>query len=52
MQRFSKAEIANEEIKERMQNMKDEFKKNFVDINFYGLQTKVQNPMHSPEWRD
>ena len=32
--------------------MKDEYKKNFVDINFYGMQTKVQNPMSNPEWRE
>lgn len=32
--------------------MKDEYKKNFVDINFYGMQSKVKNPMSSPEWRD
>ena len=32
--------------------MKYEYRKNFVDINFYGMQSKVQNPMSNPEWRD
>ena len=32
--------------------MKDDYRKNFVDINFYGMQSKVQNPMSNPEWRD
>ena len=33
----TKAEKHYEDIKERMQNMKDEYRKNFVDINFYGM---------------
>jgi hypothetical protein len=32
--------------------MKDEYRKNFIDINFYGMQSKVHNPMANPEWRD
>ena len=32
--------------------MKYENNKNFVDINFYGMQSKVKNPMSSPEWRE
>lgn len=35
---------------QRQTRLKDEFRKNFVDINFYGMQTKVQNPMSSPNW--
>lgn len=32
--------------------MKAKYRKNFVDINFYGMQSKIQNPMANPEWRD
>ena len=32
----------------KKKRLKDEFKKNFVEINFYGMQTKVKNPMSSP----
>ena len=31
--------------------MKDEYHKNFININFYGMQSKVQNPMSSPDWK-
>ena len=40
-----------DDLKARMQNMKDDFRKNFVDINFYGMQSKVPNPMSNPDWR-
>jgi hypothetical protein len=28
--------------------MKDDYYKNFININFYGMQSKVVNPMTSP----
>lgn len=31
--------------------MKDEYRRQFVDVNFYGYQSKVQNPMSSVSWR-
>jgi len=34
-----------------MQNFKDEYKRQFVDINFYGMQTRTSNPMYSPDWK-
>jgi len=52
VQNLSQAEQHYESIKERMESMKYEYRKNFVDINFYGMQSKVQNPMSNPEWRD
>lgn len=30
--------------------MKDSYKKSFIDINFYGMQSKVKNPMHDIKW--
>jgi hypothetical protein len=33
------------------QRMKAEYRRHFVDVNFYGMQTKVSNPMSSPEWK-
>lgn len=31
--------------------MKDEYRRQFVDISFYGMQSKVNNPMTSPDWK-
>ena len=31
---------------------KAEYRKQFIDINFYGMQSKVQNPMNKVEWKD
>jgi len=31
--------------------MKAENRRHFVDVNFYGMQTKVANPMSSPDWK-
>ena len=33
--------------KEYVHDQKAEYRKQFVDVNFYGLQSKVQNPMNS-----
>jgi hypothetical protein len=52
VQTIIKPEPMNDNIAERMKHMKDEYNKNFVDINFYGMQTKIQNPMSHPEWRN
>jgi len=43
---LDKAKNNFEEVKQRMQNFKDEYRRNFVDINFYGMQSKVSNPMN------
>jgi hypothetical protein len=40
------------DTKERINNLKDEYNRQFVDINFYGLQSKIQNPMNSPNWKE
>ena len=34
---LDKAKRNLEEVKQRMQNFKAEYRKNFVDINFYGM---------------
>lgn len=44
---YLKSESA-EEVKQRAQ---EEFNRHFVNINFYGMQTKVKNPMNSPKWK-
>ena len=31
--------------------MKEDYYKNFISINFYGMQSKVKNPMNSPQWK-
>ena len=31
--------------------MKDTYKKQFVDINFYGMQSKIKNPMNNLKWK-
>jgi len=33
---------------EKEKRMKDDYYKNFININFYGMQSKVVNPMTSP----
>ena len=35
---------------EKEKRMKDDYYKNFININFYGMQSKVVNPMTSPQW--
>lgn len=35
---------------EKEKRMKDDYYKNFININFYGMQSKVVNPMSSPKW--
>jgi hypothetical protein len=47
---MDKAKRNLEEVKQRMQNFKAEYQRQFVDINFYGMQSKIQNPMSSPNW--
>ena len=42
---------SKETTEEFEKRMKDEYKKNFIDINFYGYQSKIPNPMSSPTWR-
>jgi len=37
MQNLTAAEQHYDLIKERMLSMKDDYRKNFVDINFYGM---------------
>ena len=43
--------MANDLINDYAARMKDEYRRQFVDVNFYGMQTKVKNPMSSPEWK-
>lgn len=40
-----------QEIREMRQNQKEEFKKNFVDVNFYGLKSNVDmGPIFQTTW--
>ena len=41
-----------DDLNERLKNSKAEFRRQFVDINFYGMQSKVKNPMSDPNWRE
>jgi len=47
---LDKAKANLDEVKQRMQSFKAEYQRQFVDINFYGMQSKIQNPMNSPNW--
>ena len=38
-------------MQDRVKHLKDEYRRQFVDINFYGMQTRTSNPMHSPDWK-
>ncbi len=40
-----------ESSQQREKRLKDDFMKNFVNINFYGMQSNVKNPMNSPGWK-
>ena len=51
-QDISKTKKQFEDLNEKLQNSKDEFRRQFVDINFYGMQSKVKNPMSDINWRE
>ncbi len=36
---------------DRIKQFREEYRRQFVDINFYGLQSKIKNPMTSPNWK-